>query len=73
MMLPENFPELFSDVAKEGWAQLVMLGFKAGYTHSENQGESMCTCLFCETAYRDPDFAGWWAVTLAEFGFSPIP
>ena len=73
MMLPENFPELFSDAAKEGWAQLVWLGFKAGYTHSENQGESMCPCPFCETAYRDPDYARQWAVRLAELGFSPIP
>lgn len=72
-MLPDPLPDLYSEARQNALAQIFILGFKAGYTHSEGQGEGMCSCLFCEQAYTDPEFAETWGASLADFGFTPIP
>ena len=73
MMLPDGLPELYSEARKNALTQIFILGFQAGYTHSESQGEGMCQCVFCKQAYADPEFAKTWAANLADFGFAPMP
>ena len=72
MVLPTSDPDLHSEAEEEALASVVWLGFQAGYTHAESQGERQCSCQFCQQSYVDPDFAARWETTLKEFGMAGI-
>ena len=70
MVLPENFPELYSDAFREALNQVFLKGFQAGHDHLESftNGEIVCPCERCVYAANDVDYATNWYSTLDGLG-----